>query len=291
VSGHHHGPDLAVLVPLATAAGIYTVGVAKLWHSAGWGRGVTLLNVASFALCWICLVLAIASPLDALAHHSFTMHMIEHELLMAAAPPLFVASRPLTAFGWALPSLAERLLASSSAYATALKALATPFVATTLHALAIWIWHVPALFDAALGNDAVHLLQHLSFFFTGMIFWWSLARLSSAAQGIAVACLFFTAMHTGFLGAFLAISKYPWYGGDASVFGLTALEDQQLGGVVMWVPASVVYVASALVAAARWLDRPHKEMLGTKPGLDFPRDLRRTTEPTRPVTKVARTRL
>jgi putative membrane protein len=135
-------------------------------------------------------------------------------------------------------------------------ALTAPLVTWSLHAIALWGWHLPRLFEAALRDNGVHTLQHLSFLGTALLFWWSaLKPAARGAQGKAMLYLFTTMVHTGALGALLTLSSVPWYPAyqaSASALGLDLLEDQQLGGLVMWVPAGMAYVAAGLALAMRW---------------------------------------
>ena len=123
--------------------------------------------------------------------------------------------------------------------------------------VALWLWHAPPLFEASLRSEGVHTLQHISLLATALLFWWSvLGTAKRGAQGGALVSLFTTMVHTGALGALLTLSSavwYPSYAPTAPVFGLTAPEDQQLGGLIMWVPAGLVYVIVGLALANRWL--------------------------------------
>ena len=126
-----------------------------------------------------------------------------------------------------------------------------------LHGVAIWIWHAPALFEAALERGVLHYLQHASFFGTGLLFWWALLpRRRSEARGGAVLHLFLTTLHTGLLGVLLVVSPRLWYPantGGSQFWNLTSLEDQQLAGLVMWVPAGLIYGGAALFLVGLWI--------------------------------------
>jgi cytochrome c oxidase assembly factor CtaG len=127
-----------------------------------------------------------------------------------------------------------------------------------VHALALWLWHVPALFEAALTHPSVHVLQHSSFLGSALLFWGSVfGRAPRRAGAVALASLFTTMVHTGALGALLTFSPTVWYPhyAQGAVLGLGALEDQQLGGLIMWVPAGGAYLAAALAILAGWLTR------------------------------------
>jgi putative membrane protein len=123
------------------------------------------------------------------------------------------------------------------------------------HALALWIWHVPALFVAALATEALHVLQHTCFFVPALVLWWAaFGRGFRAPDTTSIALLFTTMLHTSALGLLLTFAPTPWYTQRAPrLFGLTALEDQQLGGFVMWVPGGLAHLVAGLVIVAAWL--------------------------------------
>jgi putative membrane protein len=131
-------------------------------------------------------------------------------------------------------------------------------IAWTIHAIALWLWHLPSLFQAALASELVHAAQHACFLGAALIYWTSLLRRShnGEGRGVAVVSLFATTLHSGVLGALLTLATvgwYPLYSGRSAAWGLTALEDQQLAGLVMWVPGGFVYIGAALAFAAAWL--------------------------------------
>jgi cytochrome c oxidase assembly factor CtaG len=189
--------------------------------------------------------------------------MLQHELLMVVAAPLFVLGRPLAAFAWALPPGARRGLGHffhRPGWRVPWLVLTAPLAAWLVHALALWLWHIPAWFEAALAHDGVHALQHASFLLGALLYWWSVIG-HERQRGAAMASLFTTMVHTGALGALLTLSPvawYPSYGARTLAFGLDPLEDQQLGGLVMWIPAGTAYVACGLAIAARWLQRQER---------------------------------
>jgi putative membrane protein len=249
-------PWLTALL-LASALG-YAAGVRRLWKEAGMGRGITRSDAARFASGWLMLVLALASPLDRWADRSFGIHMVQHELLMVVAAPLLVLARPLEAWSWALPVAVTRAIASWNRGLIASwmwRAVTEPVGAWCVHALALWAWHWPAAFAAATANEGVHVLQHASFFVTALCFWWSVfGRRGRPAGASAMASLLTTMLHTGALGALLTLAPSTWYPTHApSPLGLSPLEEQQLGGLVMWLPGSLAYLAAGLWVAWTWL--------------------------------------
>jgi cytochrome c oxidase assembly factor CtaG len=251
---------LALLV--VAAALLYACGVARVWRKAGVGRGIRVADAVRFTLGIAAVALALLSPLDALAAQSFALHMIEHETLMVIAAPLLVLARPLEAWLWAFPRQDVRRAAATAARMPTVvrvwRAMTLPVGATCVHALALWIWHAPALFAAALDSLPLHVLQHACFFASALAFWWAVfGGAARAPRPVSLACLFTTMLHTSALGAVLTFAPTAWYmHGAAHGSGLSPLEDQQLGGLVMWIPGGVAYVVGALAVARTWLARP-----------------------------------
>lgn len=223
-----HAITLALLVGSGL---VYAIGARRLWRSAGVGRGISLANVACVAAGFATLGFALLSPLHHLAEERLWAHMVQHELLMVVAAPLFVLARPLGALAWVVPVRLPRWLSD-------------PWIAFVLHAAAIWLWHIPGVFELSVKSAAMHFAQHASFFVTALMFWHG----AFARTGPGVASLFITMLHTGALGALMALSGRPWYEG----YGL---EDQQLAGLVMWVPAGLAYPIAALALLSRTLRR------------------------------------
>ena len=262
---HHWSFEPWAVVLLVSSGALYTFGVRRLWRNAGAARGLSRGQVASFAAGWLSLVVALVSPLDALGDRLFSAHMVQHELLMIVAAPLLVVGRPLAAWAWAVPQPGLRAVGGwlrSPAWSALWRVLTNPLAAWTLHPLALWIWHVPAFFESALQNAGWHVLQHASFLITALLFWWTVLgrdQRSRTSAGLATIYLFTTMLHTGLLGALLTFASsplYPAYLASAGTFGIDPLEDQQLGGLVMWVPGGLAYLAAGLAAAARLLSPP-----------------------------------
>lgn len=248
--------DPYIVVPLALVGGLYLIGSWRLRARSQGTHGIGGRELA-FASGWITLAAALVSPLHWLGEHLFTFHMIEHEIVMAISAPLIVLARPIAALLWGLPRrarLSAGRLMRTNPVSSAWEFLSRGSLATFIHGIAIWAWHAPVLFDAAVENVALHRLQHLSFFLTAILFWWSVFWRSN--RGAAAWHLFITTLHTGALGALMALSPrvlYVMQTRTADEWGLTPLEDQQLAGLMMWIPAGTIYVGAALVMAARWI--------------------------------------
>ncbi len=247
--------DLWIVVPLLVAAVLFGIGWLRLrarsrHHAEGWRR-----RALWFVAGWGVVAVALVSPLHAAGERSFAAHMVEHESLMLLGAPLLVLAEPLVVLLWALPSGLRRGIGAvvTSRAATGLWAHATEaFTATALQAAALWLWHAPALFDLALAHAGWHAAQHFTFLATALLFWTAMLRRGTAANpGVAALCLFATSLVSGALGALMAMSQSPWYRGYAALpmapFGLTPAEDQQLAGLLMWIPGGLVHALVALV--------------------------------------------
>ncbi|HEV2706191.1 MAG TPA: cytochrome c oxidase assembly protein [Pyrinomonadaceae bacterium] len=262
------GLDPLVIVCLVLSGWLYARGVRKLWR-AGSGRGIRRWEVWVYAAGWATLFVALVSPLHPLGEVLFSAHMTQHELLMLVAAPLVVLGRPLVAFLWALPlRWARRVGGWSRAkwFARAWASVTNPLAAWVIHAAALWVWHIPLLFEATLKSDLVHTAQHICFLGSALLFWWALIH---GAQGLtgygaAVLYLFTTSVHSGVLGALITFARgvlYAPYAETTVSWGLTALEDQQLGGLIMWIPAGVVYIIAGLALCAGWMRESERRVL------------------------------
>jgi putative membrane protein len=241
----------ALLLPGA----LYVRGVMALWRRAGLGAGISRSRAVSFGIGWGALAIAMVSPLDALGGQLFWLHMVQHEALVLVAAPLIVVARPVAAMAWGLPPALRKPFAALldvTGMTASTRLLASPAVATLLHGAVLWAWHAPPLLALSLAHDAIHHVQHVTFMLTALLFWWTVL-----AAPIGIAWLLATLLHTSVLGALLAFAQSPWYDHyltTAPAWGLDPLQDQQLAGLVMWVPGGLAYLGGALVLLARLLD-------------------------------------
>ena len=238
--------DPLLLGSLLLALAIYAIGFARLKARPSlWRKGLLFLSG------WLVLTLALISPLHQAGERSFTLHMVEHELIMLVAALLLPLSRPLGLMLWGLPRPLRRPLSVPGLW----RRLANPVLATALQAIAMWAWHAPPLFNRALAHPGWHIAQHLSFLVTALIFWWAILETSN--RGVAALCLFVTSIIGGALGALMALASSPWYSAYAAMgmmpFGLTPTEDQQLAGLIMWVPGGLVHAGASIILLGRYL--------------------------------------
>jgi putative membrane protein len=250
--------DLWIVAPLLLTGLLYAGGTLILQRRVHHRSPLGWQGIA-FWCGWLSLSAALISPLHWLGERLFTFHMIEHEIIMAISAPLIAVAKPVGPLLWSLPRRARVRTGRAmrlAAVRTAWTWLSAGTNATIIHGIAIWAWHAPPLFDAAVTDAAVHRLQHLSFFATALLFWWSV--LWRSETGAAAWHVFVTMLHTSVLGALMALAPRVLYDAQtatAAAWGLTPLEDQELAGIIMWVPAGTVYAGAALALLAIWIKR------------------------------------
>lgn len=228
-------------------------------------RGWPLWRTALFLLGLAAILVALASPIDGLALRLFSVHMVQHMLLLAVAPPLLLLGAPIRPLLRGLPQALRRTVIRAIARNTAFRALVhllrRPLVAAALYVVGLYAWHVPALYDAAIDDGTIHVVEHTWFLVTALLFWSVVidplpfrATLPYAAR-IPFLLLVGAAQNT-ILGGLLAFSDRPFYAPylrTTSAFGLDAAADQRLGGAIMWVPGDLIFLAAASAAFFLWL--------------------------------------
>jgi putative membrane protein len=249
-----------IVISLSLTAALYGLGAIRMRRRVTHRRS-SVWPILWFALGWSSLVIALDSPLHELGEQLFWVHMTQHEILMLISAPLLVLGRPMLAFLWALPPAWRDMAASLGRSRTFKKAWAfasAPLSAWLLSALALWIWHIPWLFEQTLRDDWIHAAQHTTFLATALIFWWPLLNRTQALDyGGGLVYVFATILHTSVLGALLTFAPRAWYSSymmTAPAWHLSALEDQQIGGLIMWIPAGTLLLVVALVLLVKWMN-------------------------------------
>jgi putative membrane protein len=235
----------SILLPVYLfLSGAMTYRVSR-WRTAAFFGGVAALFVA------------LISPLDAVSEALFFAHMVQHLLLMVVAAPLLMLSRPGAPVLRGLWANLRR--AAGRLYTPLLQnlwhGLTQPLPVTILHVATVWLWHIPGLYSAAFVHPALHLFEHASFFIPAALYWWMI--INSSDYGARVISVFVVMMSTGLPGALMTFANAAWYVDHApyvAAWGLTPLEDQQLAGLMMWIPAGLVYVIAAVLLFGAWLN-------------------------------------
>jgi cytochrome c oxidase assembly factor CtaG len=237
---------------------LYLYAVGPLRQRFHLGDEVSPGRAIAFLLGVNLMFLSLFSALDELGdRYLFSAHMLQHLILTMIGPPLVLLGIP----GWLIaPLLGHRAVLRLS------RVLTHPFVAFTLFNADLWLWHAPPLYDATLFNQNLHILEHLSFIFFGLLYWWpmfspvkeGLPRLSIGGQ---VLYLFFGSMPMVLLGAGLTFAPplYAPYLYAPRVWGLSPAVDQQLGGLLMWVPVSLYMIVIMSILFIRWMQQQERE--------------------------------
>jgi cytochrome c oxidase assembly factor CtaG/cytochrome c2 len=254
--------DPATLVPILIATIWYAAGAVRA-RREGRSEAVPPGRCLAFAGGITVLIIALQSPIDTLSEDLFSVHMVQHLLLMLAAPPLLVWSDcPLT-FLRALPPGVRKAIGrywAESNLNRVYNALMHPLVVWASFCGAFVFWHSPGPYQWALDSNPVHIAEHLCFFLTSLAFWSIvLSRPGERRRlqhGPTLLFVVSTAVLSGLPGALMIFSPRPLYPGHAAGvarWGLTLMQDQQLAGLIMWIPAGAAYVLASAFIFLRWL--------------------------------------
>jgi cytochrome c oxidase assembly factor CtaG len=240
------------------------VGVAAGLYARGWrylrrhgSRLVSRAEAACFAAGLGIILLALSSPIGTYDQALFSLHMTEHLLLTVAAAPLLLLGKPLVPMLWGLPDQerrgAARLLRPHGVLFGACCALARPSVAVALFTITFALWHVPLLYEAAQGQTLLHYTEHILFFTTALLLWWPVVHPGGGARTLgkvaAIGYISIPMLQGTLIGALLTFAQRPFYAtyiAAPRLTGLSAVEDQQLAGLIMWIPGGLVYGAAVL---------------------------------------------
>jgi cytochrome c oxidase assembly factor CtaG len=254
------------LLACAAAAALYALGGTG---RAGRGPQDRRWREACFYLGVLLTFVALEPPFDNWADTSFAMHMAQHVVLLTVAPPLLVLGRPWPRMWMPFPAQARRSAVRglargrwSAPLRTAARWATKPPFAIAILSAALAVWHLPALYAAAVDHEPVHILEHFCFVAASLLFWGPLLDappVRSRIDHLRRAGWFAAAAVPGFvLAIVLAYAPHPLYSVYADLvhraFGLSPDGDQQMAAGVMWVPGSITYFVAFIVSVYRWLD-------------------------------------
>jgi cytochrome c oxidase assembly factor CtaG len=249
----------SILIGTALIAGLYLYAIGP-WRRRHYpDEQVKTGQTIAFLLGMLMMFLALVSPLDELGDsYLFSAHMVQHLFLTIVGPPLLLLGTP----EW----LVKPLLRNEVVFKIA-KALTYPVVAFVLYNADFWLWHAPPLYNATLENQNIHILEHLTFMIFGILYWWpifspskDLPRLPIGGQ---IFYLFLSGMPSVLLGAGLTFTPplYAPYIAAPRIWGISAATDQQLGGLIMWVPVSIFYIVIMSVLFISWMQKKEAEQV------------------------------
>ena len=241
-----------LLISLAAVASLYWLGWSRLNRVAGGGAVSTPRAVAFSAGC-IAVAIALLSPVAVYSERLFFMHMIQHLLLLLIAPPLLLLGKPLVPMLWGLPGSWRRslgqVLGPGRILARIGHILTMPLFAAAAFIITIAVWHIPVFYDAAQGRSLTHDLEHLMFFGTALLYWWPVIHPAGGRRRLSYALAlpyllppFLESMLIGVLLTFADRPLYRTYAEMAMPWGFNVVTDQQLGGLIMWIPGGMLFL-------------------------------------------------
>lgn len=251
-----------VVVPLVLLLALYHRGRRRT------GNATSRRRAQAFHVAWGALVVALVSPIDAMATALASAHMVQHVLLVLVAAPLLAVAAPLPSLLRGLPARVARTLVPvrRGPLGALGRGVGRPATAWLLHVGTLWGWHAAGPYDAALAVPALHAAEHATFLLTGVLVWQAVVgpHRVRASDGIGVLVVFGLTLQSVFLSVLLTFAGEAWYDGYASTtaaWGLTPLADQQLAGAIMWVPAGAIHVGVGLALLVGWIrsTEPHVE--------------------------------
>lgn len=254
--------DPLVELLIAPVVLAYVLGLRTLASGEGFRKVAPPWRIACFAGAMLSLVLSLLSPLDALADDSFAWHMAQHLMLMTLAAPLLALSDAHLVLLRAFPVGARRSIGRAVASIPGMREAGhsgtAAWLAFALFSATFWLWHLPSAYDAALSDDGIHTLEHLSFLVTSIAFWRIVGTSGGRRLGIGTGILMVTlvGLQGAMLAALITLAPRPLYATYAA--HPDALADQVRAGVLMWVPASLVYLASTVMALRRLFAAPRR---------------------------------
>jgi len=258
-----------ILASLGLAVYGYIRGLLRL-NSAARARLFGGLRYAAFTAGIVTLFSALISPFDTLDDQLFSAHMVQHLVLLMIAPPLLILGRPALACFWAFPLPGRRAIGRvwiRSGLKHAVDLVMSPIFVWLLCSAALWFWHLPGPYGWALGSESVHAFEHVCFFLTSLMFWSLVLEPLGRRRMDYGSTLLFVAtfgVQTGLLGALLTFAGRPLYAAHLSTtaaWGLTPLEDQQLAGLIMWIPASLIHLTTLGVLFVVWMHTAERQVI------------------------------
>ncbi|MEC7837969.1 MAG: cytochrome c oxidase assembly protein [Chloroflexota bacterium] len=256
---------------LIAAFTIYTIGSYKLINNNK-SKGLIIKFLRGF-FAYIFLITALLGPFGNF-EKTFWVHMIQHLLLIMIVPPLFLSGLFFSANLWFFPRIIRIGLADfirpKSYFRNFLSKITSPKFTLIFYVISLWTWHLPIFFNYALDFTLVHYFEHISFLISGFLFWWPLIGLNLGSKRISlplrIVYLLLAVTPTAVVAAFITLSDGVLYGENMPrLFGIEAIEDQKIGGLIMWIPGNTIFLGTLTVLFFKWSDNQTKNSRKYKP--------------------------
>ena len=250
-------------------AGAYLAGTTRLALRSNsdnkfWSKAAT--GVTGYVL----LAIGLAGPLDFYSGDLFTMHMAQHIVIAIFAAPLILIARPMPAYVWSLPRPlrigAGAALTRDGITIRVLRVFTRPVVSLPLFISTLYAWHIPAAYNGSLENEWLHLFMHFTMFTTAILFWWPIVGPPPIRTQLnhpqRIVYLLLAVTPTALLAAIITLSKdvlYTFYLNSPGHFGWNPVADQSTGGLLMWIPGNLVYLATMMVLFFKWFNEEERK--------------------------------
>ncbi len=241
----------SVIIGTGLLGALYFWGIGPLRRRRALGPPATPWQIASFSAALVVLLFALNGPMHDLSdYYLFSVHMVQHLLLTLLFPPLLIAGTP----GWLLSPILSRPPILRVA-----RVLTYPVVAAGLYTVTIAAWHVAPAYDLMMRDHEVHIATHIMFMVAATIMWWPVMspspELPPLSPGLAILYLFLVGIPMQLVAAMITLADevlYPWYSSAPRMWGLSPLDDQRLGGLLMWVPGNLWMFLAIGIVFFRW---------------------------------------
>jgi putative membrane protein len=249
---------LSTLVGAALLLGAYYAAIGPLRRKYQWADSVASGQPICFTIGVLILFGVLNGPIHELSDfYLFSAHMVQHLLLTLVMAPLLLVGTP----AWLWRAIIRNTVGFDVA-----RVLTSPLVAFGIYNVVFAGWHFPLLYNWALENHNVHIVQHLMFIAAALFMWWPVvepvAELSRLVAPLRMLYLFAMSVPMSVISALITLSDgtlYPWYADAERVFNLNALQDQQLGGLIMWVPGALIFWVAISILFYRWATAENRE--------------------------------
>lgn len=253
-------PEPPVALGIIAATVLYLWAVGPLRRRYRWADAVDRRQTVYFLAAMAIAFVSLQGPLHELSdYYLLSAHMVQHLLVTMIMPPLLLKGLP--------PWLVDKLLGLPLVYPIA-RRLTSPFITLGMFSSVFAIWHAPQFYQAALGNEVIHALEHQLFMASAILMWWpvfSPSRLLPRLNDpLAIMYLFLQSIVSTILGAIITFAGepiYPYYGAAFRVINISALDDQQAAGLIMWLGGAAITLFLITIRFFRWLELDNEDVV------------------------------